>query len=57
MPDFKVRVSPKLKASNSDSFLAESLLRFDQQRIRFPDRFAPAPAFLEWHARRFGFMA
>ncbi len=57
MPDFKVRVSPKVKASKGDSFIAESLLRFDQQPIRFPERFGPAPAFLEWHARRFGFIA
>ena len=56
MPDFKVRVSPKVKASKGDSFIAESLLRFDQQSIRFPDRFGPAPSFLEWHARRFGFI-
>jgi len=57
MPDFKVHVSPKLKANPKDSFLADSLLRFDQQLIRFPDRFAPSPAFLARHARRFGFMA
>jgi hypothetical protein len=56
MPDFKVRVSPKLKASKDDSFIADSLLRFDQQPIRFPDRFGPSPTFLAWHARRFGFM-
>jgi putative restriction endonuclease len=56
MPDFKVRVSPKIKASQGDRFITESLLRFDQQPIRFPDRFGPAPAFLERHARRFGFM-
>ena len=57
MADFKVRVSPKLKANKGDSFITESLLRFDQQPIRFPHRFGPAPAFLEWHARRFGFIS
>ncbi|MEO5660509.1 MAG: HNH endonuclease, partial [Polaromonas sp.] len=56
MPDFKVRVSPTVKASKGDSYITESLLRFDQQPIRFPDRFGPAPAFLEWHSRRFGFL-
>ena len=56
MPNFKVHLSPKLKASKGDSFILESLLRFDQQTIRFPDRFAPSPIFLEWHARHFGFM-
>lgn len=55
-PDFKVRVSPKVKASAGDSFITDSLLRFDAQPIRFPERFAPSPTFLTWHARRFGFM-
>ena len=56
MPDFTVQVSPKIKASKGDSYITESLLRFDRQPIRFPERFGPAPAFLRWHARRFGFM-
>ena len=56
MPDFKVRVSPKIKANKKDSFISESLLRFDQKPIRFPDRFGPSPAFLEWHAQRFAFI-
>ena len=56
MPDFKVRVSSKIKANKEDSFISECLLRFDQKSIRFPDRFGPSPAFLEWHARRFGFI-
>ena len=56
IPDFEVRVSPKIKANKKDSFISESLLRFDQKPIRFPDRFGPSPAFLEWHARRFAFI-
>jgi putative restriction endonuclease len=56
MPDFTVRVSPKVTASKGDSFITESLLRFDEQPILLPDRLSPKPAFLEWHARRFGFM-
>jgi predicted restriction endonuclease len=56
MPDFTVRVSPHLKSSDEHSYMAESLGRFDGQPIRFPDRFGPAPVFLEWHARHFGFM-
>lgn len=55
-PDFRVRVSSKVKASKDDSFITDSLLRFDAQPIRFPERFGPSPAFLTWHARRFGFM-
>ena len=56
MPDFTVRVSPQVKASKGDSFITDSLLRFDRQRIHFPERFGPSPAFLTWHARRFGFL-
>ena len=56
LPDFTVRVSPQLRAKPSDSYISESLLRFDRQPIRFPERFGPTPAFLEWHARRFGFL-
>jgi hypothetical protein len=49
-------VSPQVKASKGDSFITDSLLRFDRQPIRFPERFGPSPAFLTWHARRFGFL-
>lgn len=56
MPDFTVRVSSKVKASKDDSFIVESLLRFDRKPIRFPERFGPSPTFLTWHARRFGFL-
>lgn len=56
MPDFKVRVSPTIRASAGDSFITDSLLRFDAQPIRFPERFGPSTTFLTWHARKFGFM-
>lgn len=56
MPDYTVRVAPTLQAEARDPFMVESLLRFDGQPIRLPERFAPAPVFLEWHARRFGFL-
>lgn len=56
MPDFTVSVSPTVKASKGDSFMTDSLLRFDRQPIRFPERFGPSPAFLTWHARRFGYL-
>jgi predicted restriction endonuclease len=56
-PDFKVRVSPKLKAVRGDNFIADSLLRFDSQPIQLPEKFRPAPEFLSWHAQKFGFMA
>jgi putative restriction endonuclease len=56
MPDFTVRVSPKFKAHKEDSFMADALLRFNGQPIRLPERFRPAPEFLAFHARMFGFM-
>jgi hypothetical protein len=56
MPDFTVRVSALLKSSDEHSSLAESLGRFDGQPIRFPDRYGPGPAFLQWRARHVGFM-
>lgn len=56
MPDFTVRVSAKLKTHNGDAFISESLLRFDQKPISFPNRFGPSPDLLEKHARRFGFI-
>ena len=57
MPDFKIHVSLKLKVTKGDNFITDSLLRFDKQSIRLPERFRPAPEFLLWHARHFGFIA
>lgn len=54
--DYTVRVSANLFALKTDKFLADSLLKFDRQSIRFPERFRPAPEFLEKHARKFGFI-
>lgn len=56
MPDFTVRVSPALKALQQDSFMTDALLRFHGQPIRLPERFGPAPEFLAFHARLFGFI-
>lgn len=56
LPDYTVRVSPKLKSKSADAFLQESLLRFDKAPIRMPSRLAPAPEFLAWHAGHFGFI-
>jgi putative restriction endonuclease len=56
LPDYTVRVSPTLKTKRADAFLQESLLRFDKAAIRMPSRLAPAPDFLAWHARHFGFI-
>jgi putative restriction endonuclease len=56
MPDFVVHVSKKLIVNKGDGFMADSLLRFDQQPIQLPQKFRPAPEFLAHHARRFGFI-
>jgi putative restriction endonuclease len=56
LPDYTVRVSAKLKTKSADTFLQESLLRFDKAPIRMPSRLAPAPDFLAWHARHFGYL-
>ena len=56
MPDFRIRVSPELKASRDDNYMGPGLLQFDGKPIRFPERFRPDPRFLERHARRFGFI-
>ncbi|MDB5843010.1 MAG: endonuclease [Polaromonas sp.] len=57
LPDFTVRVAPAFKAQQHGSFMAESLLRFNGQAIRLPERFRPEPEFLAIHARTFGFIA
>jgi len=56
MPDFKVRVSKSLAALTGNTFLAESIQRFDGKSIRLPERFCPAPEFLASHATRFGYL-
>lgn len=56
LPDYTVCVSAKLKTKSADTFLQESLLRFDKAPIRMPSRLAPAPDFLAWHARHFGYL-
>ena len=57
MPDYTVRVSVVLNEYSKDAYLTASLLRFDKQPIRLPERFKPAPEFLAAHAERFGFIA
>ena len=44
-----------LRAQAGDRFMVDALLRHDGARITLPERFAPAPGFLAWHAARFGF--
>jgi hypothetical protein len=37
-------------------YLQTSLAQCQEQAIRLPESFRPVPAFLEAHARRFGFL-
>ena len=56
MPDFTVRVSAKLTTQKDDNFMRDTLLKFHGKTIQRPERFGPAPEFLAFHARTFGFM-
>ena len=56
MPDYTVRVDRKLVRNSADPFLSKAILSFDRQQIRLPKGFKPNPAFLESHARRFGYI-
>ena len=56
MPDFTVRVSSKLTTEKTDDFMRDTLLKFHGKPIQRPERFGPAPEFLAFHARMFGFM-
>ncbi len=55
-PDFKIHVSPKIKALKGDTFIQDSLMRFDQKPLVLPERFRPGADFLAHHAARFGYL-
>jgi putative restriction endonuclease len=54
-PEYRVLVSPRLRAKAADAFMAESLLQFDGVGIALPERFRPKAEFLAWHGQRFGY--
>lgn len=54
LPDFTICVGEALRHAELDPFAQTSLAQCQGQAIRLPERFRPAPAFLEAHARRFG---
>ena len=56
LPDFTVRVSAKLKATELGEFARDALVRFDGCPIQLPERLGPNPEFLAAHAVRFGFV-
>jgi len=50
-PDYSIEVSSQLSKLNGDQFVQESLVSFHGKRIMLPEKFFPAPEFLEWHNR------
>lgn len=48
-PDYKVKVSSKLKRKEKESSIMELFLRYDNKEIKLPSRFLPAPDFLKYH--------
>jgi len=56
LPDFTIRVAEDLRRPELDPFAQTTLAQCQRQSIRLPERFRPAPGFLEAHARRFGFL-
>lgn len=56
LPDFTIRVTEHLRRPDLDAFAQSTLTQCHGQAIRLPERFRPAPVFLEVHAKRFGFL-
>ena len=48
-PDFKIRLSPKLKTKNVDIGIRDLLVRYEDTAISLPKRFAPDKEFLRYH--------
>ena len=54
-PDYRVLISPELKAAADNPFATSALLAFEGQMIAMPERFRPEQSFLRQHCDRFGF--
>lgn len=54
-PEFKVLVSPALKAQGGNSLMMDGLLKYDGCHIAMPERFGPRKDFLAWHGQHFGY--
>ena len=48
-PDYKIKISPKLKKQNKVTVVHEYFLKYDNQTMILPSRFLPAPEFLKYH--------
>ena len=51
LPDYTIKVSPKLRSLRENRLAADWLLGLDGCRIELPERFAPEPSFLAFHVR------
>ena len=47
--DYRVRVSNRLSKQSANLLIASALCKIDNQPIHLPEKFRPAPEFLEWH--------
>lgn len=56
LPDFTIRVTEHLRRPELDLFAQSTLAQCHGQAIHLPERFRPAPAFLEEQARRLEFL-
>ncbi len=56
LPDYTIRVTEHLRRPELDEFAQTTLAQCHGQAVRLPERFRPAPEFLEAHVRRFGFL-
>ena len=56
LPDFTIGVSRDLQHTDMDPFTKTTLVQCQGQTIQLPERFRPEPAFLQAHAKRFGFL-
>jgi predicted restriction endonuclease len=48
-PDLTIRVSSVISMLRDDSFVQSTLVVMDGRKINLPEKFSPAPEFLEWH--------
>ena len=52
LPDYTIRVSAQLVKLRDDSFAQTALVACHGRKIFLPEKFRPAPEFLDWHNRR-----
>ncbi len=52
-PDYKIKLSAKLKAETGNDFIQKNFIAFEGQTITLPQRYAPAKEFLVGHNKVF----